>query len=128
MGLFSFVGNLLGGGGGTQVSQQAANTSTTTVDVGIENKIDLGPIAAVLEWLGLRDVEEAKANRETQEAIALKGSMDAQAVLAALQEGQKAEVEQRQKVIESVTPWFKLTALAGILLMGTIAAKQLKVI
>lgn len=125
MGLFSFVGGLLGGGG-TNVQQQAANTSETNVDVSIQNVLDVGPIAAVLEWLGLKEAEQAQLDREAAAAQAVQGSKDAQSVIAAIEAANQVQVEQNQKIINAVAPWLKGMAVAAMGLMGVLILKNWK--
>lgn len=104
MGLFSG----LFGGGGTKVNQQAANTTNVAVDVGIA--MDMGPIAAIMEWLGLKQVEYQDKNLALTEA----SNKSINNLFAALKANEDKELEQKQQVIDGVLPWVNRLGMAAI--------------
>lgn len=123
MGLFSAIGSLFGGGGSsTSVSQQAANNTQIDVGVDIQNVLDMTPIAAVLEWLGFKQVEV----QEAQLAAAKQGSMNAQELLDYMKQAQTQQLEQNKRVIDGVLPWMQGVAAAATLALGMYAYRKWK--
>lgn len=117
MGLFSSIGNAIGGlvgGGGTKVNQQAANNTTVDVGVDIQNVIDMSGIQKVMEWLGLKQVEFQDKQLELTE----QGTMTIQQLLTSMQETEKKEAEQTQQVIDNVLLWVNRIGLAVVLVLG----------
>lgn len=95
MGLFSFVGDLFGGGNQTSVQQQAQNQTDVTVNSSVTTNV-------------------AVETKEFAEALTLVGSLSAEgqkALAAALNKSAEAETEANNKALAFATgAWGQVTA------------------
>lgn len=104
MGLFSGITGLLGiGGSKTNVTQTSSNQTDVTVDVAVQNILDLAPIAAVLEWLGVQQADQTQLLAASNLTLAATN-----AEIAAQQQAQQ------QALLNRAAPWAK----AAVLLLG----------
>lgn len=110
-GLLSAIGL---GGSKTTVTQAAANTSN--VEVQVANNVDLTPIAAVLEWLGISQAETAKETAKTN-------ANTAATLVTALQDISQKKLELEKTAIEKIGPWVKVALGALVFYLITKALK-----